>query len=81
MGTKAKELISSDPEVLGGQPVFRGTRVPVGSLIWHIEKGVTLDQFLDDFPTVSRAQAIGVLDLIGGLFTQERIRRLYEAAA
>lgn len=81
MEGKAQELISTSPDVLGGRPVFRGTRVPVESLIWHLEKGVTLDQFLADFPSVAKAQAVGVLELVGTLFTPERIRKLYEAAA
>lgn len=81
MANKAQDLITTSNEVLGGRPVFKGTRVPVESLIWHLEKGVTLDQFLDDFPSVTKAQAVGVLELVGGLFTPERIRKLYEAAA
>jgi len=81
MANQAQELITTDPSVLGGRPVFRGTRVPVESLIWHLEKGVTLDQFLEDFPSVSKAQAVGVLEIVGGLFTPERIRKLCEAAA
>jgi uncharacterized protein (DUF433 family) len=81
MSAIAQELISTDPDVLGGRPVFRGTRVPVESLIWHLERGVNLDQFLDDFPSVSRAQATGLLELIGTLFSPDRIRKLYEAAA
>ena len=81
MANQARDLISNDPAVLGGRPVFRGTRVPVESLIWHLEKGVTVDQFLEDFPSVTKAQAVGVLGLVGGLFTPERILKLYEAAA
>ena len=81
MKQPSEKHIACDPEVLGGTPVFAGTRVPVESLIWHLEKGVTLDQFLDDFPSVTKAQAVGVLELVGGLFTPERIRKLYEAAA
>lgn len=78
---QAKNIISVDPEVLGGCPVFKGTRVPVESLIWHLERGATLDSFIDDFPSVSRSQAVGVLDLVGGLFSADRIQKLYEAAA
>ena len=76
-----KQLISVDADVLGGCPVFKGTRVPVESLIWHLEKGASVDEFIADFPTVSREQASGVLDLVGGLFSAEKISRLYEAAA
>ena len=49
-------LITSNPDVLDGTPVFCGTRVPVQSLIDYIEGGETLDHFLDDFPTVQRSQ-------------------------
>jgi uncharacterized protein (DUF433 family) len=65
MANKAQDLITTSDEVLGGRPVFKGTRVPVESFIWHLEKGVTLDQFLDDFPSVTKAQAVGVLELVG----------------
>ena len=57
-----KTLINTDPDILGGQPVFAGTRVPVESLFDHLEAGVSLDEFLADFPTVSREQAIALLD-------------------
>ena len=56
-------LITSDPETLGGIPVFFGTRVPVKTLIDYLEAGDRLDDFLDDFPTVSREQAIAVLEI------------------
>jgi uncharacterized protein (DUF433 family) len=51
-----------DPEILGGAPVFAGTRVPVRVLFEHLEAGDSLDVFLEDFPTVSRALAIAVLE-------------------
>ena len=49
--------IKSDPDILGGAPVFRGTRVPVRILIEHLEAGDRLDEFLEDYPSVSRDQA------------------------
>lgn len=52
-----------DPDILGGIPVFIGTRVPVRTLIDYLEEGSTLDAFLDDFPTVSREQARAALEL------------------
>ncbi len=58
-----KEIINIDKDILGGQPVFSGTRVPVESLFDHLEAGVTLDEFLEDFPTVSRQQAIAILEI------------------
>ena len=56
------KLITIDPEVHSGTPVFRGTRVPVKTLFDHLEAGDSLDVFLDDFPSVSRELAIAVLE-------------------
>jgi uncharacterized protein (DUF433 family) len=53
----------SDPEILGGTPVFVGTRVPVQTLLDYLEAGDPLDEFLDDFPSVSRNQVVAVLEL------------------
>ena len=55
-------VVHSDPEIMGGTPVFRGTRVPFQTLIDYIEAGHPLADFLDDFPTVSREQAIAALE-------------------
>ena len=55
-------VVHSDPEILGGTPVFVGTRVPVQSLFDYLEGGETLDEFLRQFPSVQRAQTIAVLD-------------------
>jgi uncharacterized protein (DUF433 family) len=57
-----RPVIHSDPETLGGTPVFVGTRVPLQALIDYIEGGHPLADFLDDFPTVSREQAITAID-------------------
>ncbi|MEO7672699.1 MAG: DUF433 domain-containing protein [Pyrinomonadaceae bacterium] len=70
------ELIESDAEKLGGTPVFHGTRVPVQNLFDYLEGGDNLDVFLHDFPTVSRDQAIGVLELF-----KVRLLEDYEIAA
>ena len=56
-------VVHSDPDILGGTPVFVGTRVPVQSLFDYIEGGDTLDEFLRQFPSVTRKQAIAALDL------------------
>ncbi|HEY0050298.1 MAG TPA: DUF433 domain-containing protein, partial [Pyrinomonadaceae bacterium] len=54
--------IVSEKEILSGKPVFRGTRVPVSALLENPEAGVSLDEFLENFPTVRREQAVQVLD-------------------
>lgn len=59
----ANELIVCSSEILGGTPVFNGTRVPVKNLIDYLEAGDSLDDFLEDFPSVSREQAIQFLEL------------------
>ena len=56
------KAICRNPDILGGRPVFSGTRVPVHILIEHLEAGDCLDDFLDSYPTVSRDQAIEMLD-------------------
>ena len=61
---KQPSVVHSDPEILGGTPVFVGTRVPVQALIDYIEGGHSLDEFLDDFPTVTRDVAIAALESI-----------------
>lgn len=55
-------VVSRDREILGGTPVFAGTRVPVRNLIDCLEGGYTIDEFLEDFPTVSRDQVIAFLE-------------------
>ena len=59
------QIIHSDPEILGGTPVFVGTRVPVQYLFDYLAAGDDLDVFLDAFPTVSRDQAVAALELAG----------------
>ena len=62
MRADSHSIVHSDPEISGGTPVFRGTRVPVQSLFDYLEGGETLDQFLDQFPSVSKAQVLAALD-------------------
>lgn len=59
MAKEKQSLITSTPDILGGTPVFRGTRVPVQTLIEYLEGGQTIDDFLEGFPTVTREQVIG----------------------
>ena len=61
--TNQKSVVHSDPEILGGTPVFIGTRVPLRNLIDYLEGGHSLDEFLDDFPSVSRDKAIAALEV------------------
>ena len=63
--------ITVDREILSGAPVFRGTRVPVEALISNLEAGLTIDEFLENFPTVTREQALQVLT-----FSRETLGRL-----
>ncbi len=67
--------VHSDPEILGGVPVFVGTRVPVQNLFDYLSGGDTLDEFLGSFPTVRREQAIAALEQAG-----EALKNLARAA-
>lgn len=75
------KLIASDPDILSGQTVFAGTRVPVETLFDHLEAGIPLDEFLDDFPTVSREQAVALLEVASKLLTDKNIRQVYATVA
>jgi len=66
----ASSLIVSDPEILGGTPVFKGTRVPVRTLFEYLADGLALEYFLESFPSVNREQAADVLRL-----SQQRIEQ------
>lgn len=55
------DVITVNPKIQFGKPVFKGTRVPVESLFWHLEKGVSLNEFLEDFPGVIKHQAEAVI--------------------
>ncbi|VFM99097.1 MAG: Uncharacterized conserved protein, DUF433 family [Candidatus Kentron sp. G] len=58
----ATNVISIDPEVMGGTPVFKGTRVPIQTFIEYLEANDTIETFIDEFPTVSRDQTIQLLE-------------------
>ena len=62
MAATKQPLITSTPDILGGTPVFRGTRMPAQALIEYLEGGQTIDDFLDGFPTVTREQVIAFLE-------------------
>ena len=65
-----QDIINIDKDILGGQPVFKGTRVPVESLFDHLGTGVSLDDFLENFPSVSKEQAIALLNTANKLLTK-----------
>jgi uncharacterized protein (DUF433 family) len=73
---KVKEIIEVDSEKLGGMPVFTGTRVPIKNFFDYIEGGENLETFIDDFPTVRREQALGLIELL-----KKRLLAEYEIAA
>jgi uncharacterized protein (DUF433 family) len=60
-----RDIVHSDPEILGGTPVFVGTRVPVRILLDYLEGGEPLEEFLENYPSVSREQAVGFLEEAG----------------
>ena len=62
-------IVHSDPDILGGTPVFIGTRVPIKILLDYLEAGDSLHEFLDHFPSVSHQQAIAVLELAKEMLT------------
>lgn len=76
-----KDLINIDTEILSGNPVFKGTRVPIQSLFDHLEKGIPLSEFLEDFPTVKKEHAIAVIEIASKILTSKNIEKIYETAA
>lgn len=64
-----ESVVHSDPALLGGTPVFAGTRVPVKNLLDYLAAGDSLEQFLDDFPSVTREQAVAALEVAKDLLT------------
>jgi len=74
--SKPMKLIEVDPEKLGGTPVFFGTRVPIQNLFDCLEEGESVDAFLEQFPTVTREQALAVLEE-----SKERLLLAHESAA
>lgn len=62
LATMSERIVTIDPDVMGGTPVFAGTRVPVRTLLDYLEGGETIDDFLEGFPSVSREQVIAFLE-------------------
>ena len=71
MSSSNEEIISRDRHVMGGAPVFSGTRVPFETFLQYLEAGQTLDEFLDDFPTVTREAAIRALEYAKSLVVDQ----------
>lgn len=65
--------VNIDPEIMGGTPVFMGTRVPIQTLFDYLEGGDSLEEFLDDFPSVKKKQAIQVLKMAKKTLTTEKV--------
>ena len=72
------DIVNIDPKILGGTPVFKGTRVPIETLFVHLEKGITIDEFLKDFPTVSKEQAMTVLEIAEKIITAKNLKSIYK---
>ncbi len=61
------QIIKVDPQILGGTPIFAGTRVPLSSLFDYLEEGETMEEFLEDFPSVKKEQVVKLLEISKGL--------------
>ncbi|MDZ7756222.1 DUF433 domain-containing protein [Rhodohalobacter sp.] len=71
--------IQTNPNILGGTPVFKETRVPVETLFDYLEEGASINTFLKDYPTVKREQAIAVLEVAGNVVSSQDFKTKYEA--
>ena len=74
-------VVVSDPDIAGGEPIFRGTRVPVATLFEHLEEGDSLQDFLDGFPTVERGDVMTLLREAHSLVVGQELRRPAATAA
>lgn len=70
-----QEIVSVRPDVMHGTPVFAGTRVPIQALLDYLEAGESLDEFLDDYPSVTREQAVQFIDLAGRQAVADAVAR------
>ena len=75
------KVINIDPEILSGTPVFNGTRVPVEVLFDHLETGLTIDDFLAEYPSIRKNQVLQVLEIAGRIFSSRDFERINEAIA
>ena len=77
---RVKDYITIDKEIVWGTPVFKGTRVHVKTLFDYLKHGESLDEFLEQFPTVSKEQAKVVIEIAGEILTAKNLEQLYETA-
>ncbi|HET8865547.1 MAG TPA: DUF433 domain-containing protein [Gracilimonas sp.] len=75
------DAIQINPKILGGTPVFKGTRVPVETLFDYLEEGASIDTFLKDYPTVKKEQAVAVLEVAGKVVSSKDFKSKYEATS
>jgi uncharacterized protein (DUF433 family) len=78
---RIQDIIHVDKEIQNGQAVFVSTRVPVDTLFDHLEAGISLDEFLEDFPSVTREQAIALLEIAHKMLTSQKADQLYATLA
>lgn len=76
-----ESVININPNVLSGAPVFKNTRVPVETLFDHLERGISIAEFLEDYPSVTKEQVIAILELAGRIFSSSKLKQIYETAA
>ena len=77
----AQDVITVSPDIMGNQPVFKGTRVTVETLFDYLENGETIEAFLSEFPSVTREQAMSVIEIASKLMSSRNVIKLYETAA
>ncbi len=75
------EIVNIDKEILSGQAVFRNTRVPIESLFDYLENGYTVLEFINEFPTVKKEQAIALLEISNKMVNSKKLQQLYETVA
>ena len=78
---KFSDIVTVDKDIQSGMPVFKGTRVPIQTLFWHIENGVIIEEFLEGFPSVTREQAVQLLELSGKMVSTPKVVQFYETVA
>jgi uncharacterized protein (DUF433 family) len=75
-----QKIITISTEIMSGTPVFTGSRVPIQSLFWHLGAGVSIEEFMEDFPSVQKEQIVGLFALIGKTFSPTKIAQLHETS-